>query len=88
MIQVAADLRYNPLPRKVESMSELVYFVERPNTLKEPKLERHLFSVLTCVLIAPSGEQLWVKTIQGYWLIVTKELVAAEAWSRNCVLPT
>ena len=57
MIQVAADLRYDsPLPRKVESISEFVYFVERPNTIKEPKLERHLFSVLTCVVIAPSGK--------------------------------
>ena len=54
---------------KSKSLSEFVYFVKRPNTLKEPKLERHLFRALTFVLILPSGEQLWVKTIQGYWLL-------------------
>ena len=50
-------------------VSEFLYFVKMPNTLKEPKLERPLFSVLTFVLIGPSLEQLWVKTIQGYWLL-------------------
>ena len=66
-----------------------MYFVERPNTLKEPKLERHLFSVLTCVLIIPFGEQLWVETIQGYWLLSLGNLLRQKRATISLViLPT
>ena len=66
-----------------------MYFVERPNTLKEPKLERHLFSVLTCVLIVPFGEQLWVETIQGYWLLSLGNLLRQKRATISLViLPT
>ena len=72
-----------------ECLREFVYFVERPNTLKEPKLERHLFSVLTFVLIVPSGEQLWVKTIQGYWLLSLGNLLRQKRATISLViLPT
>ena len=66
-----------------------MYFVKRPNTLKEPKLERHLFSVLTCVLIIPFGEQLWVETIQGYWLLSLGNLLRQKRATISLViLPT
>ena len=63
-----------------------MYFVKRPNTLKEPKLERHLFSVLTFVLIVPSGEQLWVKTIQGYWLLSLGNLLRQKRATISLVI--
>ena len=66
-----------------------MYFVKRPNTLKEPKLERHLFSVLTCVLIITFGEQLWVETIQGYWLLSLGNLLRQKRATISLViLPT
>ena len=58
-------------------------FVKRPNTLKQPKLERHLFRVLTFMLIVPSGEQLWEKTIQGYWLLSLGNLLRQKSCYRD-----
>ena len=52
------------IPRKEESLSVFVYFVKRPTKTREGLLQS-----VDLRVDLPSGEQLWVKTIQGYWLL-------------------
>ena len=40
--------------------------------------------MLNFVLIAPSGEQLWVKTIQGYWLLSLGNLLRQKRATISC----
>ena len=62
-----------------------MYFVKRPNTLKEPKLEALIQSVDRRVDL-PSGEQLWVKTIQVYWLLSLGNLLQQKRATISVVI--
>ena len=62
-----------------------MYFVKRPNTLKEPKPERHFFQCVDLRADSTIRRAAMGKNDPRILAIVTRELVAAEAcYHKSC----